>query len=232
MKKHKNRRLIYIVIIFGLLIAVSFRLISWSNIEIFISDYKAYLKSDIENQISLFESIVGGFCAGLTTFGALLITILHENKKNRETWEKEKEKERELRLWTKMPVLSLTCTSVSSVRNGEIRQEANMLQVGNGNKHLYVTMSMSNTGNGNCRNIDLEKGTCSVNQLSKDEERIIKIFFNGLASNQKEVKFDIIFSFQDDLGTEYSQLFDCHINIDERVMKIKTKKPYMGDKKR
>ena len=25
----------------------------------------------------------------MTTFGALLITILHENKKNRETWEKE-----------------------------------------------------------------------------------------------------------------------------------------------
>lgn len=54
---------------------------------------------------------------------------------------------------------------------------------------------MSNTGNGNCRNIDLEKGTCSVNQLSKDEEKIIKIFFNGLENNQKEIKFDMIFTF-------------------------------------
>lgn len=232
MKKHKNRRLIYIVIIFGILILISFRLIPWSNIEIFISDYKTYLKSDIQNQISLFESIVGGFCAGLTTFGALLITILHENKKNRETWEKEREKEREQRLWDIIPVLNLEAASVSAIRNGKNYHEANMYQVGNSNKHLYVTMSMSNTGNGNCRNIDLEKGVCSVNQLSKDEEKIIKIFFNGLESNQKEIKFDMIFTFQDDLGTEYSQLFNCHIKIDERIMKIKTKRPYTGDEKK
>lgn len=232
MKKRKNKRLICIIIISIILLIISFLLIPWSDIKIFIFGYKNYLMADIKNQISLFESIVKGVCAGVTTFGALLITILHENKKNRETWEKEREKEREQRLWDIIPVLNLEAASVSAIRNGKDYHEANMYQVGNGNKHLYVTMSMRNTGKGNCRNIDLKKGTCSVNQLSKDEEKSIKIFFNGLEGNQKEIKFDMIFTFQDDLGTEYSQLFNCHIKIDERIMKIKTKKPYMGDEKR
>ena len=47
----------------------------------FLQNYRAYLSADTEHTIELFERIVGAVCSGSVTFGALYVTILHENRK-------------------------------------------------------------------------------------------------------------------------------------------------------
>lgn len=227
----KNKKTVYTVVFSIIILFIIYKYVPWSNIGIFICNYKSYLKEDVGNQISLFESIIGGICTGITTFGALFITILHENKKNRETWEKEKEKERELRLWSILPVLNLKTGSMSAVRNGRIKEETDMFQIGNGDKYVYVKMSISNTGNGNCRNLNLERGVCSVRQLSKGEEISVNMYFYGLDDDEGKIDFEMIFNFQDDLGNAYLQLFNCHMNVNNKNIEISKKKPCKGDER-
>lgn len=93
----KRKKTIYIVGVFILILLLSvilYRTRILSGISVFLENYIKFVNTDIELQAKLFENIIGGICSGAVTFGALLITILYENKKDRTFWERERKKKR------------------------------------------------------------------------------------------------------------------------------------------
>ena len=135
----------------------------------FWEEYNIYVSGNIERQAALFESIVQGICGGFVTFGALFITIIHENKKEQKVWKKERKKIREERLLTVRPFLNMKCQSVSSLRNGIINSDIDYILIGQTGYYRYAKIILSNHGFGQCKNIILEDRKCSIEQLDKSE---------------------------------------------------------------
>ena len=176
------------------------------NFEIFVIEYTAYLSQAPEHRANLFESIIGGIFTGLTTFLALFITIIHENKKNKETWEKEREREVKRRLWEIQPVLNLSIHSISAARKGLDDNKKDVINIGEGDKYIYLKMSIENRGKGECRNIYLNKECFSISQLGI-EVREFTLYLDGFKDETftKNIKF--YFTYQDSFGHHYIQNF-------------------------
>lgn len=224
-----KKRIIYIVCIFILaLIVVSFLYMKGILKEsfVFLGDYIDYINSDIDHQAKLFESIIGGICAGGVTFGALFISILHENKKNRMFWERERRKEREDRLLSIRPFLYIDVKTVSSARTGTIDRKEDVVIVGERNSYRYANIVLSNNGYGKCKDIELDGHKCSVGQLDVDDKKELQIFFQGMQDSENE--FEIIFFYKDIFGNAYSQNFICKPMSGSKKINIEIGEPLLN----
>lgn len=215
--------LIFLVVIGGILYGTGI----WSNIQSFFDEYIAYVKGDIDRQAKLFESIVGGLCAGSVTFGALFITILHENKKDRIFWERERQKGREERLLSVRPFLNIEIKSVSVARRGKCDEERDFVEVGQGKRYQYAHVALSNHGYGKCRKIMIDGHECSINQLDKDQEKEIDIFFKGLEDNIDGKNFEMIFIYDDIFGNSYLQQFRCYLKSESKELDVQIGEPLL-----
>lgn len=220
-KDSKKRKWVLVVVGMILLTLLIGRLLSQIDFKAFFIDYGGYLNADIEHRASLFERIVGGICTGATTFIALLITILHENRKNQKTWEKEKKQEAERRLWSVKPILNLESRAVSTLRTSQINSGEIVISLGNKNQHVYVTLIIKNVGNGDCRDIKLMNSNCEINQIVKSGQKELKLFFSGLPNNPKKKAINLFFQYVDIYGTSYTQAFKCSLDIQNRTFSVK-----------
>lgn len=205
-----RKRIIFIVCIF---IFVCFAILQMKGILkasfVFLRDYIDYINSDIDHQAKLFECIIGGICAGGVTFGALFISILHENKKDQMFWERERKKEREDRLLSIRPFLNIEVKTVSLVRTDTIDGKENIVIVGERDSYQYANIVLSNNGYGRCKDIELDGRKCSVSQLDVDEKQKLKIFFQGIQDGENE--FSMFFCYKDIFGNVYLQSFICKL---------------------
>lgn len=181
-------------------------------------DYIKFINTDIEHKANFFESIIGGICAGVVTFGALFITILHENKKNRIFWEREREKEKEDRLLAVRPFLDIEVKTVSSIRAEKIIKDKDYVIIGNGIQFQYAHIVLSNNGYGKCKGIELDGHKCSVYQLDIEDKRELDIYFIGVENC--EVTFLMNFCYKDIFGNSYSQQFTCHLKSKSKELNI------------
>lgn len=169
----KRKRISYIIKIFLFIFVLGVILYKTRTVEkfsIFLADYIKYINMDMEHQAKLLESIVGGICAGAVTFGALFITILHENKKDRIFWEREREKEKENRLLAVRPFLDIEVKSVSSIRTEKSDKDKDYVTIGEGIQFQYAHIILSNNGYGKCKGIELDGHKCSVYQVDIDDK--------------------------------------------------------------
>lgn len=214
-----RKRIIFIVCIF---IFVLLAILQMKGILkatfVFWGDYIDYINSDIDHQAKLFESIIGGICAGGVTFGALFISILHENKKDQMFWKRERKKEREDRLLSIRPFLNIEVKTVSSVRLNTIDKEEDIVIVGQRNSHQYANIVLSNNGYGRCKDIELDGHKCSVSQLDVDEKQELKIFFQGIQDGENE--FNMFFCYKDIFGNVYLQSFICKLMSESKELCI------------
>lgn len=217
-KKRKWIVLIAVVLLFVLLSAL---LLSQIDLKTFFISYGGYLNADIEHKAALFEQIVGGICTGATTFIALFITIRHENRKNRESWEKEKRQESERRLWAVKPVLNLDVQAVSTLRTGQIDPYNFILTLGTEKYHVYVNLLIKNAGNGDCRSIKLMNSKYTIKEIPKSEQVETKLFFSGLSSISEEKSLDLSFQYMDVYGTVYTQTFSSCLNLKDNTFIVK-----------
>lgn len=199
----------------------------WRDIQNFFTNYVTYINGDIERQAKLFENIIGGLCAGGVTFGALFITILHENKKDRIFWERERQKDREERLLSVRPFLNIEVKSVSVVRMGKCDEEKDFVKIGHGMKFQYAHILLANHGYGKCRKIMLDGHECSISQLDKDQEEALNIFFIGLEDETNEKNFDVIFVYDDIFGNSYLQQFGCYLKSEAKELEIEIGEPLL-----
>lgn len=199
----------------------------WSDFQIFFTDYATYINGDIERQAKLFENVIGGLCTGGVTFGALFITILHENKKDRIFWERERQKDREERLLSVRPFLNIEVKSVSVVRTGKCDEEKDFVEIGQGTKYQYAHILLSNHGYGKCRKIMLDGRECSISQLDKDQEEELNIFFKGLEDEINDKNFEVIFVYDDIFGNSYLQQFGCYLKSEAKELDIEIGEPLL-----
>lgn len=221
-----------IILIGGLIFFVTFGRILygtgiWSSIQIFFDEYIDYVNGDIEHQAKLLESIIGGLCAGSVTFGALFITILHENKKDRIFWERERQKAREERLLAVRPFLNIEIKSISVPRLGKCDEERDFVEVDQGRRYQYAHVVLSNHGYGKCRNIMIDGHKCSINQLDKDQEKELDIFFKGLEDNIDSKNFEMIFIYDDIFGNSYLQQFECYLKSESKELEVEIGEPLL-----
>lgn len=162
-----KKKLIWGIII-TLFTIVMVVLIKEKVVQEFLQSYWLYLSKNIEHQAKLFESAIRGLCAGMVTFGALFITIKHENNKERKRWDMERKKEKEERLLSVRPFLNIECQNVSMLRSGKIENIEDCMVVGAGEYHRYVKIHISNQGFGKCNKIFFGNKRCSINQLESD----------------------------------------------------------------
>lgn len=207
MKNRKWIRYLLVVLLIGFfLFFLHFKL--WgANFVTFITEYQIYLTHNPEHRADLFEKIMGGIFTGLTTFFALFITIIHENRKNREIWKKEREEEEKRRLWEIQPVLNLNVVSISAARRGTEYLRKDVINVGKGDKYIYLIISIKNRGNGECKNIYLNNKAFSISQLGNGEEKEFPLYLVGVEENQSSQKVKIEFAYQDVFGHYYIQKF-------------------------
>lgn len=222
----KRKKIIYIVgsFIFIFVIGVIlYRTGIIREFSTFLEDYIKYINADMERQAKLLESIIGGICAGVVTFGALFITILHENKKDRIFWEREKKKEKEDRLLAVRPFLNIEVKSVSSTRTGKIDKD--YVTIGGGTQFQYAHIILANNGYGKCKGIELDGHRCSVCQLDIDDKRELDVYFIGMEND--EVAFPLIFCYKDIFGNAYLQQFTCHLKSNSKELNIEIGEPLL-----
>ena len=196
-----------------------------NEFSVFLDDYINFINTDIEHQAKLFESVIGGICAGAVTFGALFITILHENKKDRIFWERERKKEKEDRLLTVRPFLNIDVKSVSSIRTEKIEKEKDYVMVGEGIQFQYAHIVLSNNGYGRCKGIEIDGHKCSIYQLDIEDKQELDIYFIGIKNN--EVEFPLIFCYKDIFGNLYLQQFACRLKSDSKELNIEIGEPLL-----
>lgn len=224
----KRKKTIYIVGVFILILLSSvilYRTRMLRGISAFLENYIKFINTDIELQAKLFENIIGGIFSGVVTFGALLITILYENKKDRTFWERERKKEKEDRLLTIRPFLNIEVKSVSSVRTERNDKDKDYVMVGNGIQFQYAHIVLSNNGYGKCKGIELEGNKCSVYQLDIEEKSELDIYFIGIEN--EETIFPLIFCYKDIFGNSYLQQFTCSLKCGMRELKIEIGEPLL-----
>lgn len=199
----------------------------WRKVQSFLDNYIAYVNTDIEYQAELIKSIIGGLCTGGMTFGALFITISHENKKDRLFWEREKQKNREERLLSIRPFLNIEIKSVSGSRMGKCDEERDFVLVGQGRRYQFAHIVLSNHGYGNCRRIRIDGHECSISQLDKDQEEELDIYFKGLEDEVNDNNFEIIFIYDDIFGNSYLQKFKCYLKRNPKKLEIEIGEPLL-----
>lgn len=209
---------IIVIIIFTILLNATGKL---TNFRTFFEVYRTYLSSDVEHQVILFETILGGICAGTVTFLSLFITILHENKKDRLFWERERRKDKQERLLSVRPLLNLESKAVSVIRNGNETGAKDFVNIGKGQYHQYATIKMSNNGYGKCKRITLDGRACSISQLDIEEIKELNIYFFGLDNDgAAETNFQMVFGYQNIFGNSYLQIFECYLKGKELEIEI------------
>ena len=218
MKIRKKICIVCIIIFILVLLAIIYMRGIVKEAVFFWRDYIVYINSDIEHQAKLFEGILGGICSGSITFGALYISLSHENKKNQMYWERERIKEKEDRLLAIRPFLNIEVKSVSTARLAKIEGEENIVSVGPEINYQYAVIILSNNGYGKCKDIELEGHKCSVRQLDIDDKKELKVFFQGISDEENE--FDMYFSYNDIFGNTYSQYFKCNLLSSKKELKI------------
>lgn len=222
---------ILVMILLGVLVVIIFLKSGLcDNFVEFTYDYSKYIKNDIEHQAELFESIVGGICAGCVTFGALFITILYENKKNKLQWQYEREQEEKTRLFSVRPFLNIEVKSVSVARNEKYDEEIDCVLVGNGNWMQYAHLKLSNHGYGKCKKIMLDGHKCSITQLDVDEQVEFNVYFKGLENGNEEKEISMFICYQDIFGNEYLQEFCCYLKSHSKELVIEIGKPLLKRK--
>lgn len=224
----KKEKIIYVVGILIFIFALSiilYRMGILKDFSIFWGDYIKFINTDIEHQAKLFESIIGGICTSIVTFGALFITILHENKKDRIIWEREREKGKEDRLLMVRPFLDIEVKSLSSTRTEKIDKEKDYVIVGEGIPFRYAHIVLSNNGYGKCKGIELDGHKCSIHQLGIDDKRELDVYFIGIEND--EVVFPLIFCYNDIFGNSYLQQFVCHLKSDSKELSIEIGEPLL-----
>lgn len=224
----KNKKIIYIVgsfIIIFVVGAILYRTGTVKKFSVFWVDYLKFINTDMEHQAELLENIIGGICAGAVTFGALFITILHENKKDRIFWEREREKEKEDRLLAVRPFLNIEVKSVSSTRTEKIDKDKDYVMIGEGIQFQYAHIVLSNNGYGKCNGIELDGHKCSVFQLDIEDKRELDIYFIGIGND--EVPFPLIFCYKDIFGNWYLQQFTCHLKSSSKELNIEIGEPLL-----
>lgn len=217
----KKRRIIYIVCIIIFILALSVILnmkVFLKGTFAFLGDYIRYINADIEHQAKLFENIIGGICAGGVTFGALFISILHENKKNQMFWERERKKEREDRLLSIRPFLNIEVKTVSTTRTEATEIKEDFVLVGQSDSFQYAKVILANNGYGKCKDIELDGRKCSVNQLDVNGQQELQIFFQGIQDGENE--FEMIFCYKDIFGNTYLQSFTCKLISGQKKLNI------------
>jgi len=205
--------------------AILYRTGTVRKFSVFLVDYIKFVNTDMEHQAKLLESIIGGICAGAVTFGALFITILHENKKDRIFWEREREKEKEDRLLAVRPFLNIEVTSVSSTRTEKIDKDKDYVMIGEGIQFQYAHIVLSNNGYGKCKGIELDGHKCSVYQLDIEGKRELDVYFIGIGND--EVPFPLIFCYKDIFGNSYLQQFTCHLKSGSKELNIEIGEPLL-----
>lgn len=211
----------YILLVVFVLGSIIYIIKNLENVFPFLRSYISYVNTDIEHQAKLFESIINGLFAGITTFGALFITFLHEKRKDRIYWKKEKEN----RILSVRPSLNVEVRNVSSVRTDKVDNEVDFISLGNGGMCQYANIVISNNGYGKCKGIELEGRKFSVSQLNVDDKKDLKFYFNGLEENSTE--FVITFYYRDIFGSLYSQQFKCHLISDLKKLDIEIEEPLL-----
>lgn len=225
----KNRKkIIYICIFIFILVLLVFLYTKFlgEKTAAFFKDYIEYINLDMEHRAKLFESIIGGICAGGVTFVALFISILHENKKNQMFWERERKKEKEDRLLSVRPFLNIEVKNVSSARILPINRKEDFVIVGETNRYQYANVVLSNHGYGKCKNIELDGQKCSVSQLDVDGKQELKINFIGIQDGENE--FEMFFCYKDIFGNAYLQRFNCKIEIGSKELIIEIGEPLLN----
>lgn len=216
------------VTVFGVLVRILYGTGIGNYILLFLDEYVVYIDGDIEHKAKLFESIIGGMCSGAMTFGALLITILHEKKKDREFWKRERNKDKEERLLSVRPFLNIEIKSVSGIRNGRFDEDSDYIIVGQGTKYQYAHVSLANHGYGKCRKIMLDGRECSVKQLDKEQEEELDIYFKGIVDNDGDLNFEMFFVYDDIFGNKYLQKFRCCLRCECKELKVEIGEPLLG----
>lgn len=212
-----SKKIKWILIVVTVIIIFSIVLF---NLKGFLIDYNSYLAADIEHRAVLFEKVVAGVCTGLTTFVALFITIHHENYKNRKTWEKEKEQEHERRLWSVKPFLTLESSRVSTLRTAKIPPNALVINLGSGRLSVYVTLTITNIGNGECRKIKLLNSNLDIEQIAKSSSHQLQLYFTGLPDNPTNKDVRLSFQYVDIWGTKCTESFICYLDFQKRIFRI------------
>lgn len=225
MKRKKTIYIVGVIIFILLLSAILYRTRMLVEISDFLENYIKFINTDIERQAKLFENIIGGIFSGVVTFGALLITILYENKKDRIFWERERKKEKEDRLLTIRPFLNIEVKSVSSIRTERDDKDKDYVMIGSGIQFQYAHIVLSNNGYGKCKGIELEGHKCSVYQLDIEEKSELDIYFIGIEN--EETIFPLIFCYKDIFGNSYLQQFTCSLKCSLRELKIEIGEPLL-----
>lgn len=223
MKKNLIKSIVIIVSIIAIALFIKWRL------QDFLQSYQIYISKDITHQAELFESIISGVCAGMVTFGALFITILHENNKDQKNWNNERKKAKEERLLSVRPFLNIECQSVSVLRNNKIENRENCVIIGHGNYYRYVKIRISNQGFGKCNKIFLGNNRCSIDHLEVDEENELTIYFVGFDSSSLPTQFLMSFCYQNIFGNKYVQQFSCILNKAKSEMEINIGEPLLKE---
>ncbi|MCI9127920.1 MAG: hypothetical protein HFG28_12200 [Eubacterium sp.] len=224
----KRKKIIYILgscMIVFVLSAILYKTGTVRKFSAFLVDYMKYINMDMERQAKLLESIIGGICTGIVTFGALFVTILHENKKDRIFWEREREKEKEDRLLSVRPFLNVEVINVSSARTEKIHKDKDYVIIGEGSQFQYAHIILSNNGYGKCKGIELDGHKCSVYQLDVDDKRELDIYFMGIEND--EVSFLLIFCYKDIFGNSYLQQFTSYLKSNSKELNIDIGKPLL-----
>lgn len=193
----------------------------------FFDEYGEYVTNNIEHKATLFENIIEGICSGFITFGALGITIMHENKKDRAYWKKEREKEYQQRLLAVRPFLAVEVKTVSSVRGDKRYDEKDYIRVGQGMQYQYACISLKNNGYGKCEKITLDGRRCSVQELNINDKKDLEIQFIGLESEEFNTEFSIFWGYQDIFGNLYLQEFECCLNSKDKKLRMDIRKPLL-----
>lgn len=225
-----KKRISWVIVVLILLFMIGVLLYKTGilcSFQLFFGDYVTYVNNDIEHRAELFESIIGGLCAGVVTFGALFITILHENRKNRIFWERERQKEKEERLLAVRPFLNIEIKSVSAVRNENCDKEKDFIIIGAGEKYQYAHIVLSNHGYGKCKKVMLGGLECSINQLDVNEECELDVYFKGLKNSTSDTEFTMFVEYQDIFGNAYLQRFSCKLRSGIRNLKIEIEEPLL-----
>lgn len=223
--KRKITCLVAILLVCFFIAVVIKKTDSWNIFMQFVKEYSRYINSDIEHKAQLFESIISGISGAVVTFGALFITIQHENKKDRIFWEKEREKDREERCLAVRPFLNVEIKSISGIRTGKFDEEKDFVLVGQGNKYQHAKILLSNQGYGTCKRIMIDGRNCSITQLEKEQGEEIDIYFKGIEDNNSQ--FELFFSYFDIFGHTYLQQFDCCLQSDKKNLEMEIREPLL-----
>lgn len=215
----RRKILVVILLIFVVVLILQFTGV-WSRLCGFMNVYISYINADIARQADLLESILGGVCTGMVTFGALFITILHENKKDKIAWERERQKDKEERLLSVRPFLNIKVDSVSGIRSDNYTEVKDYVTVGKGNHYLYAHIQLTNQGYGVGRKISIDGHECSIQQLGKDQEGKMKLYFKGIEDDAEDIDFQLVLICEDIFGNKYSQIFKCQLMCKSRELNV------------